>query len=248
MLGKMKAPSKGQGLLSTGIVPQRPGQVLCGDTFGPIAVPGLAGERYLLVLVCQYTRYGFVRSFQSLSDVPNLIEEILAEARSLLDKSADQVHITVHTDNASYFNSSAITKRMAELNVTLSYSAPYEPRTNPYAERYGGVLLSLVRSVIIDGSFPPKFWSVLVRTTAWTLNWVVRPCGVCPLEKYTGKKPDFSNVHPAGVLAYWHVDKKHRADSKLGNAAAVGVYLGSAEAFGARWHAVYMANDRLRIV
>jgi len=76
----------------------------------------------------------------------------------------------------------------------------------------------------------------------------VRPENRSPIEVFNGSRPDFSRVHPTGVLCYWHVDKKHRDDPKLGNAAAVGVYLGPANAFGARGHLVHTANNRLRVV
>ena len=75
----MKQVSKGQEALSTGMKPTRAGQVLCGDTFGPIAIPGLAGERYFLVLVCQFTRWGVVRTCTSLKEVPELVEEMILE-------------------------------------------------------------------------------------------------------------------------------------------------------------------------
>jgi hypothetical protein len=44
-MAKLKAPSKGFGDLSTGLKPTRPGQVFCGDTFGPIAIRPWTGGR-----------------------------------------------------------------------------------------------------------------------------------------------------------------------------------------------------------
>lgn len=55
LFGKMKAPGKGHDDLSTGLVPDRPGQVLCGDVFGKMRVPGLNGERYFISVSCQFT-------------------------------------------------------------------------------------------------------------------------------------------------------------------------------------------------
>ena len=155
-LGKMKAVPKGQNALSTGLTPTRAGQVLCGDTFGPIAIPGLAGERYFLVLVCQFSNWGVVRTCKTLTEVPNLVEEMIVEIQSMVDKRPDQVSMTLHTDNASVFKSGHHRERMTALGVQLHYSAPYEPRTNPYAERYGGVLMSMTRALLLEGSYPPS--------------------------------------------------------------------------------------------
>lgn len=97
---------------------------------------------------------------------------------------------------------------------------------------------------------PRLILGVRIRTVAWTLNRVARPCGKSPLEVFTDGKavPNFKHVQPPGVLAYWHVDKDHRTDRKLGNAAAVGVYIGPGQAFGHRGHVVYTASNSLHIV
>ena len=248
-LAKMKAVSKGQGQLSTGHAPTRPGQVMCGDCFGPIQIPGLAGERYFIILVCQFTRWGVVRSFTTLDQVPSLVEEMIAEVRATLDdKAPEHVSLTLHTDNASVFSSAKHQKRMGELNVHLTYSAPYEARTNAYAERFGGILIAATRAMLLEGNYPPKFWSIMVRHACWTINRLVRPDGNAPIETFTGKEIDFSHVHPTGTLCYWHVEKRQRDDPKLGMAAAVGVYLGPGAAFGMRGHMVYTANEKLRCV
>lgn len=104
-LGKMRAPSKGHGNLSTGLQPDRPGQVFCGDTFGPLAIPGLGGERYFIVLVCQYSRWGIARAFHKLDEVPALVEEMINEIHAELETKPTEVDLTLHTDNASVFKS-----------------------------------------------------------------------------------------------------------------------------------------------
>jgi transposase InsO family protein len=201
VLSKMKQVAKGQGKLSDGLRPERSGQVLCGDTFGPINIPGLAGERYFLVLVCQFSRYGFVRAFKTLDEVPHLIELMIAEVRAALDADPQKVDITLpitlHTDNATTFKKAEHVKRMAELKVALHFSSPYDARTNPFAERHGGVLINTTRSLLLEGSYPAKFWPLLLRVAQWTLNRIVRKDGgKAPIEKFSGAEIDFSNVYP----------------------------------------------------
>jgi transposase InsO family protein len=257
-LGKMKQPSKGQGHLSTGLCPDRAGAVLCGDCFGPLAIPGLGGERYFIVLVDQFSRWGIARAFSKLDEVPTLIEEMINEIHITLGTMPGEIDLTLHTDNASVFKSKRHSARMAELHVRLHYANPYEPRTNPFAERYGGVLITAMRAILLEGSYPPRFWSVLLRIACWILNHLVRKdLKAAPVELFNnGKKDqpsyngklDFSNIHPTGTLCYWSQPKKLRDDPKLGNASADGVYIGPAAPFGAEGHLVYTTNDRLRTV
>ena len=248
-MGKMAAPRQGQGNLSTGLRPTKPGEVFCGDVFGPVAIAGLAGERYFVIIVCQKTGYGLVRCCKGLEDVSLQVQTMIIEARVLLAiNGSERITLTMYSDNASIFTSAHHKKRLAELNVQPRYAAPYEARTNPYAERFGGVLLTVARSMLLEGSYPPKFWSIIVPMACWTVNRVVRQSGDAPFELFTGKELDFSKVHPTGTLCYWHVDKKHRDDPKLGSTAAVGVYLGPGEAVGSRGHLVFTTGDRVRAV
>jgi len=80
------------------------------------------------------------------------------------------------------------------------------------------------------------------------LNRIVREDGTAPVEVFSGEAIDFSNVYPAGVLVFWPVPKKNRADPKLGDTAGAGVYLGPAAAFGARGHLCLTANNKLYTV
>ena len=224
------------------------------DTFGPIAIPGLAGERYFIVLVCQFTRWGVVRAFTSLNEVPSLVEEMLSEVRVKLNansegpKDPEEVSIRLHTDNASVFKSKDHVARMAKLKVSLHFASPYDARTNPFAERMGGVLIGMTRALLLEGAFPAKFWSVIIRTAQLTLNRLVRANGKSPVEQFTGGDIDFSNVYPTGTLCYWAIPKKLRDDPKLGNAASVGVYLGPGDAFNTRGHMVFTANEHMTAV
>jgi hypothetical protein len=219
--------------------------VLCGDVFGPISIVGLAGERYFVTLVCQYSAWGTVRAFTKLVDIPDLVEEMINEARAALGVGPEQVAIILHTDNASVFTSKHQKQRLTRMGVVFHFSAVYDARTNPYAERHGGLLIGTSRALTFEGSFPPKFWSLLVRVAQWIMNRLVRKDGYAPIEVFSGKEIDFSEVYPPGVLCYWPLRKDLRDNSKLGSAASVGVYIGPGEAFGSRGHMVLTANNKL---
>ena len=118
-------------------------------------------------------------------------------------------------DNASYFSSRKVKARMAQRKVVIHFASPFDPRTNPFAERYGGVLVPSVRALLFEGCYPPKFWSVLLCVAAWLQNRMVRQSGFAAYELFCAgkidleKEPilDFSKVHPTGTLCYWNVQK-----------------------------------------
>jgi hypothetical protein len=140
-LGKMKAPRRGQGELSTGLPEAiKPGQQFNSDIFGPFAVPGVKGEKYFITLSCTYSGWGTVRTMVTKDQASSMLESMINEARSvsMLSGNTDVVIHTpvLHTDNDSVFRSKECTDRLRTARVHLHYVAAYEPRTNPYSERY----------------------------------------------------------------------------------------------------------------
>jgi hypothetical protein len=243
-LGKMTAPRKGQGNLSTGLRPTEPGQLLSADVFGKLQVKGIRGEQYFITVSCANSGWGAVRCFHTKDQVPSMLEEIVLEARATRRLIGELV-ITLHSDNDSVFRSAENKSRMKNLKVILHFAVPWEPRTNPYAERYGGVLLPMCRALMLEGCYPMKFWSIIVLLACWILNRLVRPSGNAPIETFALQSIDFTNVHPTGVLCYWYISKDRRTDPKLGVTAGVGVYIGPAAIHRQSGHLVISPAGRI---
>ena len=191
-----------------------------------------------------YSGWGAVRCMASKDQAGKMVESMINEARSL-GKLEGDVNVVIHTpvvhsDNDSVFRSKEYAERMGKARVHLHYAASYEPRTNPYAERYGGVLLPMVHALLLEGSYPSRFWSIMVQYACWINNRLVRPNGMAPIELFAPQleRPlEFSHVHPTGVLAFWPVSKARREDTKLGR-NGVGVYLGPGAMRGQAGHLV----------
>ena len=259
-LGKMKAPRRGQGELSTGLpASTKPGEQFHTDIFGPLSVPGLRGERYFITLSCSYSGWGAVRCMTSKDQAGKMIESMILEARTTgkLDSNPSIVHTSVlHSDNDSVFRSKEYQDRMTKAHVKLHFAATSEPRTNPYSERFGGVLLPMVRALLLEGSLPSKYWTVMLQHACWINNRLVRAKatgsdeGRAPIELFAphlDQPIDFSRVYPVGVLAYWPLSKVKRDDPKLG-CNGVGVYLGPAEMRGQTGHLVLTQSGHVLCV
>ncbi len=146
----------------------------------------------------------------------------------------------VHSDNDSVYCSKEYADSMRVARVNLHYVACYEPRTNQYLERYRGVLLPMVQVLLLEGSYPLKYWSIMVQHVCWINDRLVQSNGKALIKIFAPhlEKPiDFSHVHPTGVLAYWPVSKARSDDPKLGH-NGVGVYLGPAAMWQQAGHLV----------
>lgn len=147
-LGKMKAPRKGQGELSTGLPEAtQPGQQFNTDIFGPFSVPGVKGEKYFITLSCTFSGWGAVRCMVSKDQAGKMVESMINEARSvgmLQGETKLVIHTPiVHSDNDSVFRSKEYSDRLRAASVHLHNAAWYEPRIL-YSELIGGVLLPMV--------------------------------------------------------------------------------------------------------
>jgi hypothetical protein len=167
-----------------------------------------------------------------------------------LQGNAD-VHVhTLHSDNDSVLRSKEYTSCMLTAWVNLHYLAPYKPCTNQYAERYGGTLLLMMCALLLKGSYPPKYWSMMVYLACWTNNSLVHPNGQAPIEvfaQHLENSLNFTQVHPTRVLAYWPVSKLNSDDLKLGS-NCVDVYIRPAAMRGQTGHLVMMHKGHVLCV
>ena len=80
----MKAPRKGQGILSTGLPKTSgPGQQFSTDVFGLFSVSGLKSEKYFIMLSCMHSGWGAVRCMTSKDQAGKMVESMILEARSI---------------------------------------------------------------------------------------------------------------------------------------------------------------------
>ena len=66
--------------------------------------------------------------------------------------------------------------------------------------------------MLADSRLPHKFWAEAISTAVFLRNRSPTKAlqGVTPVEAWTGKKPDVSNLHIFGCTAYAHVPKDER--------------------------------------
>jgi hypothetical protein len=250
-LGIRKA-STGQGFLSHGLPhPTRRGQIIVLDNIGPFAVPGLFQEKYICHIHDIFSKRKDARAVKAKSDVTVTYREMLTDCVAILlgtKEQGEEITIILHCDNDVCFKSAEWNTMVRSLGVPvrMHYGAPYDARTCPHIERSGGVIVSGLRARLLEGMFPPKFWSVLLRVVVWSLNRIVGIDGYAPVELFDRIPLSFKALRTIpGVMVYWHVDARNRVIPKLSLTAGTGVYLGPAEAWGQSGQMVYTSDGRV---
>ena len=146
-----------------------------------------------------------------------------------------------HTDNGGEYQNRDMERFCEEICTKQSYTVPYLPQQNPYAERTWGDLLRKVRTAMVAAKLPDKYWTYAMRQAALVHNIIPDKDGSSPWERVHDETYSYSRLHVLGCLCYYLVPKRD-LESKLSPRALPAVYLG--EESNRNGHTVYVPSLR----
>ena len=194
------------------------------DLMGPMERQSITGHhRYVMVLVDEYTRYGWVYFLGAKSEASKRIVEFFSYVeRQYLTKIQQ-----IRSDRGGEFLSNDLSEWLAEQGVVHQLSIAQTPQQNGIAERYNRTLTDRGRSMLISSGLSLSYWEYCLRYACWVTNRVPTsslPNGGIPYEVLHGKKPNLAMARRFGCLAHVWVPKDQR--SKFGKRSVWGVFLG----------------------
>jgi hypothetical protein len=194
------------------------------DVVGEMPVAGLGGERYLLVLLDDFSHKCEARSFSSKAEVGQLVQETLLK----WEVSTKCKVGTVRTDRGTEFINSDLSHFSSRKGIMHQTSAPYTPEQNGKVERINRVIKERVRALLFDAEAGRELWPEAVRTVVYLLNFsAVMGKTACPNELFYGGKPTCKYFKIWGCLAY--VRLPERQLTALGPRSVAGMFVGYAQ-------------------
>ena len=127
-------------------------------------------------------------------------DSLIPYIRTQFHEGRDQVK-TIRIDNESSITNEFRTW-CAERGIILEFSAPYTPQQNGVAERAGGVLTTMARTLIQHGKVPEFLWPEAIRTAAFIINRTTIIQGKTPFEHVWNTRPNVSYLRPFGCKAF----------------------------------------------
>jgi len=135
-------------------------------------------------------------------------------------KLMGQVHISeLFNDNGLEFVSELFNEFCRKRGIKRHRTATYTPQQNGLAERMNMTLLECVRCMLLGAGLSKSFWGEAISTATYFLD-----CLKTPMEGWSGRPADYSNVKIFGALAFAHV--KH---DKLDARAVKCIFIGYPE-------------------
>ena len=199
------------------------GERISSDLCGPFP-ESVDGYTYAVLFHDRWSKY-----FETYLIKDKTKESVLeAFTRFLRDHEKVLPHgITeLHSDNGPEYTNKDINDFCEEIACRRTYTVPYTPQFNPYAERTWGSLLRKVRTVLSDSKMPEVFWSYAIKQATLICNAIPRKDGdASPYELVWSKPFDYQSLHVWGCRVYYLIPERDRS-SKFSPRALPGAYIG----------------------
>jgi transposase InsO family protein len=192
------------------------------DVVGPFRTAGTGGERYLLIIVDEFSDMVFAYKLKAKSEVAGRFKQWHALVRNQYDARVREVH----SDHGGEFISDELLQYWASFGVVASTTSRDTPQHNGKAERKNRTFVEAMRSLLLQAALEPRFWPWAADAVEHLLNRTVRSTRrtKTPYEVVTGRKPSLRHLRVFGCDADVHL--KGGAGGKLGAKSRRMIFVG----------------------
>ncbi|KAD7480463.1 hypothetical protein E3N88_03599 [Mikania micrantha] len=175
-------------------------ELIYADVCGPISPTTHGGNRFLLLIVDDYSRYMWGYLIKAKSEV----YECLKDFKSSIEQETSKKIKGLRTDNGGEFNSQKIKDLCAQSGICHQLTAPYSPQQNGVVERRNRTIIGMTRSLLKAMSLPQNFWGEGVLHAIYILNRSPTKAlnNQTPYEAFKGRKPNIQHIRVFGCVGY----------------------------------------------
>ncbi|GJS50315.1 retrovirus-related pol polyprotein from transposon TNT 1-94 [Tanacetum coccineum] len=163
-------------------------------------VKSINNKKYILVIVDDYTRFGWVRFLRTKDETPEVLKKFIVTTKRALNATVRYVR----TDNGTEFVNKTLTEFFESVGITYNTSVPRSPQQNGVVERRNRTLMEVARTILIFEKAPLFLWAEAIATVCYTLNRTLIHTlhGKTYYELLKGKKPELKYFRVFGSLCY----------------------------------------------
>ncbi|CAI7909133.1 unnamed protein product, partial [Closterium sp. NIES-53] len=178
----------------------------CSPADPPRGISGQGRERYILLVVNDYTRYTTVFPLRSKGEVSAVLIPWIRTVRLQLRErlGQDLSVLRLHSDRGGEFSSNLLRDFCRGKGILQSFTLPDSPQENGIAERRIGLVMEVARTSMIHAATPHFLWPFAVWYAAHQLNLWPRVSlpETSPTLRWTGKVGDASVFRVWGSRAF----------------------------------------------
>ena len=204
---------------------EAPLALIHSDSCGPFRTASIAGAKYFILFVDDYTRMTWVHFLHTKGH-----QEVLGAFQAFkaaMEKHSGRSILRLRCDNGrgEYSNQFFLSYLTAE-GISFEPSAPYTQHQNGVSERKIRSIVEKARTMLLEARLPARFWAEAVNTAVYLLNRSPTRAleNKTPFEAWHGRMPILSHLRRFGCDAYLHVPDALRSklDSKTRRCTLLG--------------------------
>ena len=130
-----------------------PLQLLHMDLFGPVNVKSMAGKKYTLVIVDEFSGYTWVFFIRSKSDTPDEIISFVKKMEVLNNLTVR----SIRSDHGTEFKINALDQFFEEKGISQNLSTVRTPQENGVVKRRNRTLVEAARSMLSEANLATQF-------------------------------------------------------------------------------------------
>lgn len=148
------------------------------DICGPMNTESLAGARYFVTFIDNFSRYTETMILRQQSDVLSAFKNF----KKRVEKETGCVIKRLRTDNAKEYISKEFKKFLEDEGIERQLTIEYTPQQNDVAERANRTLVEMARCLMLQANFPKSLWAEAVNAATFLQNR-------CPTKSLENKTP-----------------------------------------------------------
>ncbi|MBW0492775.1 hypothetical protein O181_032490 [Austropuccinia psidii MF-1] len=193
------------------------------DLVGPISPPSIAGSLYFLTIVDQFTSFKLTRMMKHKSEA----FDCFIVSKKLMETQHNRRIKKLILDRGGEFLNDWFKHLASSCGFTHTFSPPYTPKHNGFAERANCTLLDKAKCLLNGSGLPKCFWAEAVNTATLLCNLIPTPLrhNNSPYVLWTGKSPRIKKLCIFGCQAVVLIQRNLR-EWKLGESRCQGIFLG----------------------
>nr|GFC22973.1 integrase, catalytic region, zinc finger, CCHC-type, peptidase aspartic, catalytic [Tanacetum cinerariifolium] len=163
-------------------------------------VESINGNKYILVIVDDYSRFTWVKFTRLKDETPMFIIKFLKMIQVRLNVPVRRIR----TDNGTEFVNQTLRDYYEEFGISHETSVARSPHQNGVVERRNRTLIEATRTMLINAKAPLFLWAEAVATACYTHNRSIIRLRheKTPYELLHSKLLDLSFFHVFGALCY----------------------------------------------
>ncbi|KAJ9536327.1 hypothetical protein OSB04_un000490 [Centaurea solstitialis] len=195
------------------------------DLCGPMKFQSLAGRKYILVIVDDFSRYTWTKFLKSKDETSSLIINFIKAVQVQLNLPVQ----TVRTDNGTEFKNIILKTFYNTFGITQTFSAARTPEQNGVVERRNRTLVEAARSMLAESQLPQYLWAEAVNTACYTQNRSIihRRFGKTPYHILFGRVPSVEHFKVFGCKCFVLNESENRG--KFGPKSDELIFVGYSE-------------------